>query len=162
MQNDVANIANLGYSYPPFSLASLQSKSRNSKRLLLTMRGIPTRDKSENCKRVLTLTGINITKFNGAFSIKAYATTASHQKFYLGMIYVFTIGVLSECDNCAVHQLIERRFSLKQIHVEEEKELIFRVKFKLQNGIVLQYKFPLKLGFSVVKKAFGIPIQFSY
>ena len=162
MTNDTANIAAFAYDYPPFDYDMLGTHAKNNKVALRAGRGAPARAKEENSKRVLSIHGINIMKFSGSFTIYAYATTKSGQKYHLGIQAIFSAGNSTSCTNCFVHSLIERRFSLKDVHVDEEDELKFRVKFKIHDGSTIQFKFSLQLGHSIVKTILGVTLQFSY
>ena len=162
MSNDVADIRKLGYDYPPFDYKKLEINSKDTKSEIIAARGAPPREKIENSKRELKITGINIMNFNGPFKIKVVAITSSNNRYDLGTQAVFVAGNTTDCDNCAVNSLIERNFSLKQVHINDEQNLRFSIRFKLSNDGELKIKRNLIQGHTETVNSFGITIQLSY
>ena len=154
--NDIANIAQFGYSYPAYDLEELGQNSRQIRRELFAKLGKPVVQKNEGSGKMLTIGGIRFSSFGGSFIVVVEAKTPTG-RIPLGSQSVFRAA--SECNNCNVRPMTQVSFRLKNIPAAQENNIQFRIWFVLSDKTKLSFKVHLSPGERHVRSIMGIPLE---
>lgn len=156
---ETARLDVFGYSYPEFDLGIVGIESKQARKLFSSLRSAPLLQKDEGSKRELVISGVDFAKLGGTVIIKAYAFPPTG-KVFLGTYTIFRSS--ESCENCIVRSTVNASFRMKNIKIEHEEDLEFKLKFEQQDNGGFSFRFKLESGFRFVKTVLGNTFEISY
>lgn len=156
---EIANVAQFNYSYEEIDREALGRASRDNRRNLFSQLGKPIVSKSEGSKRIFSIKGILFADFGGAFRVVVEANTKSG-RISLGTRTVFRFS--KECVNCENTPSTGVTFRMKNVHVEDEGEIEFKVQIVVNSRNKVEFREKLRPDVKVVHRVMSSNLELIY